>query len=111
MHRVLRPGGRLMVIDGYRDGLWGWFIYDVCVEGVEGDVHHASSKRFRELFSQAGLRAIAQKIHRGPAPFLLTEGVATDPSPSSMVPSPHFRELAGIGGGRESTSAALTRES
>ena len=44
MHRVLRPGGRLMLIDGYRDALWGWFIYDVCVAGVEGDVHHASSQ-------------------------------------------------------------------
>ena len=37
MHRVLRPGGRLMIIDGYRDAPWGWFIYDVCVAAVEGD--------------------------------------------------------------------------
>jgi DNA gyrase subunit A len=29
---------RLMLIDGYRDAPWGWFIYDVCVAGVEGDV-------------------------------------------------------------------------
>ena len=26
------------VIDGYRDGPWGWFIYDVCVAGVEGAI-------------------------------------------------------------------------
>ncbi len=44
MRRVLRPGGRLMIIDGYRDAPWGWFIYDVCVAGVEGDVHHASAR-------------------------------------------------------------------
>jgi SAM-dependent methyltransferase len=25
MCRVLKPGGRLMIIDGYRDNLWGWF--------------------------------------------------------------------------------------
>ena len=60
-----------MVIDGYRDGPWGWFIYDVCVAAVEGDVHHASAKRFRELMTQAGLQAIAQRVFHGPAPFLI----------------------------------------
>jgi ubiquinone/menaquinone biosynthesis C-methylase UbiE len=89
MHRVLRPGGRLLLIDGYRDAPWGWFIYDVCVAGVEGDVHHASSHRLRTLFAQAGLRAITQKIFRGPAPFLLTEAIAAEPA--STVPAPHFR--------------------
>jgi ubiquinone/menaquinone biosynthesis C-methylase UbiE len=89
MRRVLRPGGRLMVIDGYRDGPWGWFIYDVCVAAVEGDVHHASKRRFRELMTQAGLQAIAQRVYHGPAPFLITEAIAAEPVP--MVPSPHFR--------------------
>jgi ubiquinone/menaquinone biosynthesis C-methylase UbiE len=88
MSRVLRPGGRLMLVDGYRDAPWGWFIYDVCVAGVEGDVHHASARRFRDLFGQAGLTAIAQKVHRGLAPFLLTEAVAAEPS---ALPAPHFR--------------------
>jgi ubiquinone/menaquinone biosynthesis C-methylase UbiE len=91
MHRVLRPGGRLLLIDGYRDGPWGWFIYDVCVAGVEGDVHHASSRRLRALFTQAGLLAVAQKVFRGPAPFLLTEAVAAEPV--STLPAPHFRFL------------------
>jgi ubiquinone/menaquinone biosynthesis C-methylase UbiE len=89
MHRVLRPGGRLLLIDGYRDAPWGWFIYDVCVAGVEGDVHHASSARLRMLFAQAGLLAIAQKVYRGPAPFLLTEAIAAEPV--SVPPAPHFR--------------------
>src|SRR5215207_1867003 len=31
MHRVLRPGGLLILVDGYRDAPYGWFIYDVCV--------------------------------------------------------------------------------
>jgi ubiquinone/menaquinone biosynthesis C-methylase UbiE len=88
MRQVLKPGGRLMVIDGYRDAPWGWFIYDVCVAGVEGAVHHASARQFRELFSQAGLHAIAQKIFRGPAPFLLTEAIATEPI--SALHGPHF---------------------
>ena len=53
MHRVLRPGGRLLLIDGYRDAPWGWFIYDVCVAGVEGAVQHASARRFRDLCAGA----------------------------------------------------------
>jgi ubiquinone/menaquinone biosynthesis C-methylase UbiE len=89
MRRVLRPGGRLMIIDGYRDSLWGWFIYDVCVAGVEGEVHHASAKRFRELMTQAGLQAVAQRVFHGPAPFLITEAIAVEPVP--VIPAPHFR--------------------
>ncbi|MBI1832833.1 MAG: methyltransferase domain-containing protein [Planctomycetes bacterium] len=86
MHRVLQPGGRLMLIDGYRDALWGWFIYDVCVAGVEGAVHHASRARFRSLLQEAGFRQVDQRIHRGPAPFLFNEAVASP----SIVPAPHF---------------------
>jgi ubiquinone/menaquinone biosynthesis C-methylase UbiE len=92
MHRVLRPGGRLMVVDGYRDAPWGWFIYDVCVAGVEGAVHHASARQFRELFAQSGLRAVAQTVFRGPAPFILTEAVASEPV--SAIHPPHFWSLA-----------------
>ncbi len=95
MHRVLKPGGRLMIVDGYRDAPWGWFIYDVCVAGVEGAVHHASSREFREMFAQAGLSAIAQKVHRGPAPFLLTEAVAAEPI--SALPAPHLFSLPAAG--------------
>jgi ubiquinone/menaquinone biosynthesis C-methylase UbiE len=76
MHRVLRPEGRLLLVDGYRDRPWGWFIYDVCVAGVEGAVHHASARRVRELMARAGFGEVAQKVHRGFAPFLLTEAVA-----------------------------------
>jgi ubiquinone/menaquinone biosynthesis C-methylase UbiE len=87
MRRVLKPGGRLMLIDGYRDAPYGWFIYDVCVAGVEGDVHHCSRKRMRTLFAAAGLEAIEQKVHRGPAPFLLTEAAAPR---AAVIPAPHF---------------------
>jgi ubiquinone/menaquinone biosynthesis C-methylase UbiE len=89
MQRVLRPGGRLLIIDGYRDAPWGWFIYDVCVSFREGDVHHASSQRFRDLMTRAGFQAIAQRVYRGFAPFLLSEGIVPESIP--CIPAPHFR--------------------
>jgi ubiquinone/menaquinone biosynthesis C-methylase UbiE len=89
MRRVLKPGGRLMIIDGFRDSVWGWFIYDVCVATVEGDVHHASAQQFRGLMAQGGLHAVAQRVYHGPAPFMITEAVAAEPV--NMIPAPHFR--------------------
>jgi ubiquinone/menaquinone biosynthesis C-methylase UbiE len=90
MHRVLAPGGRLLLVDGYRDAPYGWFIYDVCVAGVEGAVHHASRARMRDLFAAAGFGECTQKVHRGLAPFLMTEGV----KPVPAVPRPHFAPAA-----------------
>ena len=86
MHRVLRPDGRLMIIDGYRDRLWGRFIYDVCVVAVEGRVHHASARRFRELFLEAGFVGVRQQAKLGLAPFLLTVGTATKPAKAAGLP-------------------------
>jgi len=86
MRRVLRPGGRLLLVDGYRDRPWGWLIYDVCVAGVEGAVHHASAARVRDLCARGGFAKVGQRVHRGPAPFLLSEAVAPG------VPAPHFAE-------------------
>ena len=86
MHRVLRPGGRLMIIDGYRDRLWGRFIYDVCVVAVEGQVHHASARRFRELFLEAGFVGVRQQAKLGLAPFLLTMGTAPKPARAAGLP-------------------------
>ncbi len=86
MCRVLKPGGRLLLIDGYRDALYGWFIYDVCVAIREGNIHHCSRERFRKLMESAGFDAIVQTVHRGFAPFVLNEAEA----PESVVPAPHF---------------------
>jgi SAM-dependent methyltransferase len=76
MHRVLKPGGKLLLVDGCRDGLWGRFIYDACVARLEGGVHHASAEQTRELFENAGFVETSQAVYPGLAPFLLTEGVA-----------------------------------
>lgn len=86
MRRVLRPGGRLILVDGYRDAPWGWFIFDVCVATVEGHVHHCSRKRVRDLCQTAGFASVEQKVHRGAAPFLLSEAHAA----AAVVPAPHF---------------------
>jgi ubiquinone/menaquinone biosynthesis C-methylase UbiE len=94
MRRVLQPGGRLMIIDGYRDGPWGWFIYDVCVAGVEGEVHHASAERFRTLMAQVGLVQVTQRVHRGLAPFLVSEAIA--PEGIGSLPGPHFHIPHGV---------------
>lgn len=106
MRRVLRTGGHLILVDGCRDSLWGWFIYDVCVATVEGDVHHASARRFHDLFTQAGFKAVAQTVHRGLAPFLLNEGVTVESSPS--IPPPHF-SLESDSAARRSPSAPRSR--
>ena len=86
MRRVLVPDGTLLLIDGYRDLPWGWFIYDVCVAGVEGEVSHCSARRFRELFASAGLVGHEQRVHPGFAPFLLNEATA----PEFAVTGSHF---------------------
>jgi ubiquinone/menaquinone biosynthesis C-methylase UbiE len=80
MYRVLKPGGRLILVDGCRDDLWGWLIYDVCVAAVEGEVLHASARRVRDLYARAGFVETNQETHHGLAPFLLTEGVKTSKS-------------------------------
>ena len=94
MRRVLKPGGCLLLIDGHRDGPWGWFIYDVCVAGVEGEVHHASAGRVRELFRSAGFARTDQEVHRGLAPFLLTEGR----TPPAEPLRPALREEGSVAG-------------
>jgi len=77
MHRVLKPGGRLFLTDGYRDNWFGWLIYDVFVTRFEGgSVHHASSQEFLRLFESTGFEDVQQQIVRLIAPFVLTSGRA-----------------------------------
>lgn len=88
MRRVLKPGGRLLLIEGYRDAPWGWFIFDVCVTAIEKNVLHPSRKQFRDMFAAAGFGEVEQKVHRGAAPFVLNEAVV--PLGSESIPAPHF---------------------
>ncbi len=78
MHRVLKPGGKLFLVDGYRDHPYGYLIYDVFVTKLEGgNVSHASARKFRDIFSESGFVNIKQKVVHFPAPFIMTSGQAT----------------------------------
>ncbi len=76
MHRVLRPEGRLMIIDGDRDRWWGRLIFDVIVVLMEGRVKHLTGRAMEGLYREAGFMDIVQFRRRGFLPFLLTVGTA-----------------------------------
>lgn len=76
MHRVLKPEGKLLLIDGCRDKWWGWLIFDVGVTWAEGEVHHCSRERLQRLYAEAGFGDVEQ-INRGwLVPYMMTVGAA-----------------------------------
>jgi ubiquinone/menaquinone biosynthesis C-methylase UbiE len=80
MHRVLRPEGRLMIIDGDRDRWWGRLIFDVLVVLMEGRVKHLTGQAMAGLYQAAGFGDIVQFRRKGFLPFLLTVGTAMKPA-------------------------------
>lgn len=70
--RVLRPGGLLVLIDGFRDNVVGWVIFDIAVTLVERDVHHASWSSVRQMATDAGFSAVRQEKMNVLAPLLVT---------------------------------------
>ena len=74
MHRVLKNGGHLLIIDGSRDVLFGNAIFRV-VELVEKHVYHMLAHEVRDIFSQSGFDEITQKRFNA-VPLLLTKGTA-----------------------------------
>jgi ubiquinone/menaquinone biosynthesis C-methylase UbiE len=76
MFRVLRPDGRLLIIDGDPGNCWGKIIYDGIVVLMEGPVRHLTDRAIRDLYCGAGFRDIIQQRRGGPLPFLLTIGSA-----------------------------------
>ncbi len=75
MYRVLRPGGRLVILDGFRDNVIGWFMYDLIVARlVEQHIHHATWQRMRAYFEAAEFTRVRQRKLNLLFPLLLTVG-------------------------------------
>jgi ubiquinone/menaquinone biosynthesis C-methylase UbiE len=85
MHRVLKPGGRLMIIDGDRDRWWGRLIFDVLVVLMEGRVRHLTGRAFQTLYRASGFEKISQRRRGGLIPFLLTIGEAVKPAATVSI--------------------------
>ncbi len=73
--RVLRPGGLVVLVDGFRDNVIGWVVFDVFVTAVERDVHHAAWSEVRRMFTEAGLTQIRQRKLNVLAPLLVSRAV------------------------------------
>lgn len=76
IRRILRPGGRFMLVDGFRDNIVGWFVFDVVITKVEGHVFHAPWSTVKGYFETAGFRDIRFRKFGFWFPLLLTVGTA-----------------------------------
>lgn len=76
VRRVLRPGGRFMLIDGFRDNVVGWVVFDVVIAAVEKHVFHAPWSTVHRYFEEAGFRDIRRRKCNFWFPLLLTVGTA-----------------------------------
>jgi SAM-dependent methyltransferase len=73
--RVLRPGGLLVVVDGFRDNVVGWVVFDLAVSLAEREVHHASWSELRDMILAAGFATLRQRKLNVLAPLLVSVGM------------------------------------
>ena len=75
--RVLRPGGHLLLIDGFRDNVVGWVAFDVIIASVEEQkVFHAPWSVIHRYFETAGFSEIRRRKFSFWLPLCLTIGTA-----------------------------------
>ena len=75
LHRVLKPGGELFLLDGWPDQFVGRIVYDVIITRVEGGkVWHRESREVQAMFQDAGFERVSQKRTYSLFPILLTRG-------------------------------------
>lgn len=76
MRRVLRPRGRLMLIDGFRDNIIGCITFDLIIGRVEKNVYHAPWTVIHRYLETAGFTAIRHRRLNFWFPLLMTMGDA-----------------------------------
>ncbi|MFA5863263.1 MAG: methyltransferase domain-containing protein [Phycisphaerae bacterium] len=59
--RILKPGGRVIIIDGFRDNVIGRLIFDLGVALVEKSVHHCSAIEIRDQLRSEGYIDVVQE--------------------------------------------------
>ena len=74
MRRLIRPGGRLMIIDGFRDNVIGWAVFDVIIASIERSVYHAPWTVMRSYFEEAGFEGIRHRKFNLWFPAFITVG-------------------------------------
>jgi len=76
MKQVLRPGGKLLILDGCRDQPIGYLVFDVAVATAEKQVHHLPAAKFRDYFHKAGFTHVGQRTWGLFPPIQITFGTA-----------------------------------
>lgn len=74
VHTLLRPGGRFLLIDGFRDNPMGFVVFDLIIPAVEGKVYHAPASVIDGYFRDAGFTGISRRRLNFWMPLLATMG-------------------------------------
>lgn len=75
MRRVLKEGGKLMIIDGSRDKFLGKIIFGI-TQVMEGDVYHIFERELKDMLTSLGFEKVTQRKFNLIAPLLFTLGHA-----------------------------------